>query len=76
MSVIIPIDNHVIPSAIVVICVYNCCYHQFRLGDYQYHVTEEANEVMMSFAAQHRDRVFSLAMEALSQVLKPVRSIL
>eukprot|EP00913_Durusdinium_trenchii_P028122 g26366.t1 len=35
----------------------------FALGDFQYFVTQQANQAMKSFAEAHRDRVYSLAME-------------
>ncbi|CAK9093817.1 unnamed protein product [Durusdinium trenchii] len=37
----------------------------FALGDFQYFVTQQANQAMKSFAEAHRDRVYSLAMEDL-----------
>lgn len=38
----------------------------FALGDYQYFLTQQANEAMRSFAEQHSGRVFSMAMEDLN----------
>jgi len=36
------------------------------LGDYQYYVTEQANQAMETFAKKHQDKVFRLALEDLN----------